>query len=140
MEDARTLQVCTRSQTAQKSNHKSILNCDAEEKKEAPPDACVRSFSVKKKSAKLRVEKRFLQYKEEEKSMKICIMDGRARFDIDESIVISCCDSLEEAMMEMREDYRGYDYVVVDLENNEILNDPWSDGWRRKRNKQREKK
>lgn len=54
------------------------------------------------------------------------IMDGRARFDPDRAIVVSCCNSLKEAKKEMKEDYEGYDYVVVDKDWN-VVYDPLGD-------------
>lgn len=56
--------------------------------------------------------------------MQIAIMDGRARFDTDRAIVVECCDSLKEAIREMRKTYRHMDYVVVDIDTDEILFDP----------------
>jgi hypothetical protein len=54
------------------------------------------------------------------------IMDGRARFNQDRACVISCCETLKEAKKEMREDYRGYDYVVV--HGGKVVYDPSSKG------------
>jgi len=56
--------------------------------------------------------------------VRILIMDGRARFDPDRAVVVSCCDSLAEAKKEMRDDYQGYDYVVVDGDTWRVLYDP----------------
>jgi hypothetical protein len=58
------------------------------------------------------------------KNPEFFIMEGRARFDVDNAIVVSCCDSLEEAIEEMKEYYIGYDYVVVDTSTNEVVFDP----------------
>ena len=52
--------------------------------------------------------------------MKCYLMDGRARFNVDDAIVFSCCDSIEEAREEAP-DY-GDDTCIVDAETMEIIN------------------
>jgi hypothetical protein len=52
------------------------------------------------------------------------IMDGRARFDQGRAVIVSVCDTVKEALQEMKEDYQGYDYVIVDVSTNKVVYDP----------------
>ena len=50
----------------------------------------------------------------------IVLMDGRARYSIDDALIISAgCSSLENAIKEAKE--REDDCVVVDIDANEVL-------------------
>jgi len=55
--------------------------------------------------------------------MEYYIMDGRARFDTTEAVVVEVCESLREAVRAMKVDYVGMDYVVVDARD-EVVYDP----------------
>jgi len=51
--------------------------------------------------------------------MSFFLMDGRARFDVDDAIVFSCCVSVKEARKEAP-DY-GDDTCIVDAETMEVV-------------------
>ena len=50
----------------------------------------------------------------------IVLMDGRARYSIDDALIVSAGSSIVDAAIEEAKE-RGDDSVVVDLENNTVL-------------------
>ena len=53
-------------------------------------------------------------------TMGIVLMDGRARYSIDDALIVSAGSSTVDAAIEEAKE-RGDDSVVVDLENNTVL-------------------
>jgi len=51
------------------------------------------------------------------------VMDGRARFDVDKALVLTCADTLKEAHEDIKDGNYG-DAVIVDAQTWKIVYDP----------------